>query len=335
MTARKPIVYSAPRMSAQPSSPSEMSAGDIGVVRIDGEGLVVVELEEEVERALGDRAVHRRRGEQRRRDEQRRTGSAGRPARRRRRRAARARTRSTAGRTAARRSPRRARASRACRRAGCARSCAAPAGCRTRTSGVIRRAVAVIASALHQPGFDRADREQRADDGDRREDRDVDRRPGPASRRSCRASASRHRSTPCHSGESQAIGWRNDGRLSIGKNVPLNRNSGVIPNRKSVANWSGVRCVAVKAMIGVAKARPVSTAAGIASTISGERARPEQHDDDREHRPRRASAGTRSRRCCRGRCRAAGSASRTSRGRSCSTAGRRGSGRSPRTSRSA
>ena len=35
ITARKPTVYSPPRMSAHASSPSEMSAGDIGVVRID------------------------------------------------------------------------------------------------------------------------------------------------------------------------------------------------------------------------------------------------------------------------------------------------------------
>src|SRR4029079_3900540 len=66
--------------------------------------------------------------------------------------------------------------------------------------------------------------------------------------------------------ESQAIGCRKGGRLSIGKNVPLNRNSGVTPNRKIVANRSRLRCVAVKAMIGVANARPVSTADGTAST---------------------------------------------------------------------
>ena len=47
-----------------------MSPGDSGVDEDRVEGLVVVELEEEVERALGDRAVHRRAREQRRRDEQ-------------------------------------------------------------------------------------------------------------------------------------------------------------------------------------------------------------------------------------------------------------------------
>jgi len=35
ITAMNPIVYSAPRMSAHASSPIEMSAGDIGVVRIE------------------------------------------------------------------------------------------------------------------------------------------------------------------------------------------------------------------------------------------------------------------------------------------------------------
>jgi len=35
ITARNPIEYRAPRMSAHASSPREMSAGDIGVVRID------------------------------------------------------------------------------------------------------------------------------------------------------------------------------------------------------------------------------------------------------------------------------------------------------------
>jgi hypothetical protein len=35
MTAMNPIVYSPPRISAQASSPSEMSTGDIGVVRIE------------------------------------------------------------------------------------------------------------------------------------------------------------------------------------------------------------------------------------------------------------------------------------------------------------
>ncbi len=43
----------------------------------------------------------------------------------------------------------------------------------------------------------------------------------------------------------------------------------MIPNRKMLLNRSGVRWVAEKAAIGAAKASPVRTAAGIASTTSG------------------------------------------------------------------
>ena len=129
------MAYSPPRMSAQPSSPSAMSPGDSGVRQDRRERLVVVELEEEVERALVDRPVHRRARQQRRRDEQLvadrlaarpRDGADERaepePDRR-------------AGRTAARRSPTAGPASRACRRTGCARSGGATGGCRRPNAG--------------------------------------------------------------------------------------------------------------------------------------------------------------------------------------------------------
>ena len=48
---------------------------------------------------------------------------------------------------------------------------------------------------------------------------------------SARASA-----TPCHSGSSHAIHWICAGSWSIGKNVPENRNSGVIPKRQIALN---------------------------------------------------------------------------------------------------
>ena len=48
----------------------------------------------------------------------------------------------------------------------------------------------------------------------------------------------------------------------------------MIPNRKIAANFSGVRWVAAKAAIGAAKASPVSTATGMASTTSGDVAAP-------------------------------------------------------------
>ena len=73
---------------------------------------------------------------------------------------------------------------------------------------------------------------------------------------------------------SQAIGCRIAGSDSNGKNVPENRNSGVMPNRKIALNLSGVFCVAEKAAIGAANAIPVSTAAGMARTISGDAAAP-------------------------------------------------------------
>ena len=67
-----------------------------------------------------------------------------------------------------------------------------------------------------------------------------------------------------------ASGWRKRGSLSIGKNVPLNRKSGVMPNRNSMLKGWSLFCVAVKAIIGAAKAIPVSIATGMARTASGE-----------------------------------------------------------------
>src|SRR6185437_4074596 len=70
-------------------------------------------------------------------------------------------------------------------------------------------------------------------------------------------------STPCHSGVTHAIGRTTSGSWSIGKNVPENRNRGVIPNRNiALKPWS-LRCVAENATIGQAKAMPVRTATWI------------------------------------------------------------------------
>src|SRR5258705_7498827 len=84
----------------------------------------------------------------------------------------------------------------------------------------------------------------------------------------------RVRATPWNNGVSQASAWSAAGSDVIGKNVPENRNSGVIPKRKIAANLLGVFCVAENAAIGVAKAIPVRTAAGMASTMSGDSAAP-------------------------------------------------------------
>ena len=54
----------------------------------------------------------------------------------------------------------------------------------------------------------------------------------------------------------------------------------MIPKRKIAANSARRLRVAENAAIGVAKARPVRTAAGIASTISGDSAAPNSDDDD-------------------------------------------------------
>jgi hypothetical protein len=73
---------------------------------------------------------------------------------------------------------------------------------------------------------------------------------------------------------SHAKGRRSGGSPSTGKNVPEKMNSGVMTNRKIAAKRSGVRWVAEKAAIGAAKARPVSTATGMANTTSGDSAAP-------------------------------------------------------------
>ena len=50
------------------------------------------------------------------------------------------------------------------------------------------------------------------------------------------SASERPRSTPCHSGNSQAMTRSGSGSAVIGKNVPEKRNSGVIPNRQIELN---------------------------------------------------------------------------------------------------
>src|SRR5437868_961905 len=80
----------------------------------------------------------------------------------------------------------------------------------------------------------------------------------------------RHRSTPCHSGVQYAIHWRPTGNCEIGKNVPENRNIGMMPNRRIVLRLVSRSIDALNAQMGVANARPVSVAAGIASRARGD-----------------------------------------------------------------
>ena len=55
--------------------------------------------------------------------------------------------------------------------------------------------------------------------------------------------APRASATPCHSGNSHAIQRIASGSWSIGKNVPENRNSGVIPKRQIELNATTSRWV--------------------------------------------------------------------------------------------
>ena len=55
-----------------------------------------------------------------------------------------------------------------------------------------------------------------------------------------------------------------------GKNVPENRNNGIIPNRNTRANDVSLDTVIAHVSIGAAKASPVSTATGTAASTHGD-----------------------------------------------------------------
>src|SRR5215469_18566416 len=86
--------------------------------------------------------------------------------------------------------------------------------------------------------------------------------------------SARHSDTPCQSGVRYATGWSQPGSWVIGKNTPENRNSGIMKNRKIMANELSLVRVTDHASIGVANASPVSTATGSAAIIHGERTAP-------------------------------------------------------------
>ncbi len=103
-----------------------------------------------------------------------------------------------------------------------------------------------------------------------------------------------------------AIGCDEGGSWVIGKNVPENRNSGVITNRNRAAKLTSLRWVAANAMMGAANARPVRTAAGSIAIprtevhrAEGDRhehehaAHDEQPDDDEQQVPMTTSNGRR------------------------------------------
>ena len=79
-----------------------------------------------------------------------------------------------------------------------------------------------------------------------------------------------------------ATHWTCTGSWVSGKNVPLNRKSGLITKRKIQAKPASLRWVAAKLMIAALKATPVSTAAGIASTASRERGMANSHSTPRK-----------------------------------------------------
>ena len=177
-------------------------------------------------------------------------------------------------------------------------------------------------SSAHQLPLERADGRRRPDGRRTRPGSRRGRASAAAPRRRTRAPAPRLRATPWYSGVSQATTWRNVGSDSTGKNVPENRNSGVIPKRNTALNVSTLRCVAENAAIGPANASPVRTPAGIASTIKrrgrGTEQRRHQHEDRRdEQHPERDPGEV-----------AEGDVARTDRRRDTSR-GRRGSRRRP------
>src|SRR5205085_6191548 len=64
------------------------------------------------------------------------------------------------------------------------------------------------------------------------------------------------------------------GSWPTGKNVPENRNSGMTTMRMITGNWNSLSWVAVKAVIGAAKAAAHSPAAGTAAIAHGDETAP-------------------------------------------------------------
>ena len=113
------------------------------------------------------------------------------------------------------------------------------------------------------------------------------------------------RSTPCNSGDNQAIAWSEAGQRldrEEGAGEQEQRHDAEAEDR---VEPFGVRCVAENAAIGAANAMPVRTAAGMPRTTNGEWAAPNSDDHGREDRGDQGQPERRSRRGCRGRCRAA------------------------------
>ena len=82
--------------------------------------------------------------------------------------------------------------------------------------------------------------------------------------------SSRESTTPCQSGVTYATCSSTGGSCSTGKNTPPKRNSGVTTKRNSAAKPASLSLTAAKATTGAENAMPVSTAAGSASSASGE-----------------------------------------------------------------
>src|SRR5665213_4508939 len=78
----------------------------------------------------------------------------------------------------------------------------------------------------------------------------------------------RQRSTPCHSGVAYASARSARGSWVTGKKVPENRYNGITTHLKRLPTTFGLDTVAANAAVGVAKASPVSVAAGTASRTS-------------------------------------------------------------------
>ena len=255
-------------MRAAQQRPRDLAGRDVARRQRRGEhrvvGVRVLHLDEEVERRVEQRAVHRRDREQAGRDERAvRRRSDRRP--RCRRRACRRRCRSRAGRASAPRS-RRGRCTRcAGTRGRCVRRAATAGGAsreERRGSAQASRVTTLNRLVKLRTPNHGADRDARDEHRDVREDRAAD-RTCPSSRRA----PARRRATAATSTRAAAS---RVGSWLIGKNVPENRNSGSTPSRMIIGNDS----------VGVLRDRE-------RRERRAERGRAQRRGRDREDTPRR------------------------------------------------
>ena len=154
-------------------------------------------------------------------------------------------------------------------------------------NGSTRRSArkALIASPL-QPPAEHDERRDHAADAPSRSGSRGGRACSSGSSQTVPSASARPRSTPCHSGSSQAIDAAAARAAAvIGKNVPENRNSGVIPNRQIELNDDVSRWVDMYAAIGPANASAVRVPTGTVRTMPGVAAAPNSDDHEQKIAP--------------------------------------------------